>query len=159
MKTFVCQVCGHVAFDQAPVDCPVCNSAIENFENDPDAIKKPADPDNLNELEKKHLPIMQIDKTCGLNHDDGCLTLRVSIGETEHVMESEHFINFMDVYVNRKYISRVVYTPKRMRSAATLHLNVDRGTLSVIANCNVHGNWRAKMKLEDETDAATQAAT
>ena len=157
MKTFVCQVCGHVAFDQAPVDCPVCESAIENFENDPDAIKKPADPDNLNELEKKHLPKMQIDKACGLNHDDGCVTLRVSIGEAEHVMESEHCINFIDVYIHRKYISRVLFTAKRVRPAATLHLNIDKGTLSVIASCNVHGYWRAKMKLTEEGDSAAQS--
>ena len=31
MKTFVCQVCGHVAFDQAPVDCPVCGAARDEI--------------------------------------------------------------------------------------------------------------------------------
>jgi desulfoferrodoxin (superoxide reductase-like protein) len=141
MKTFICQVCGHIAFEQAPVDCPVCSSAIENFENAPDVIKKPADPDALSETDRIHIPKIVIDKTCTLLHQRECITARVTVGENEHMMESEHFIHFMDFYIDQKYISRVLLTPKHSYPSADLHFHLTMGTLSVIAHCNVHGSW------------------
>jgi superoxide reductase len=150
MKTFVCQVCRHIAFDQAPVDCPVCDSPIENFENEPDAIQQPSNPDNLTEMDRKHIPLILIKRPCALNHNGDCVSVQVSVGDIEHVMESEHFIQFIDYYINRKYTSRVTFTPKRTHPASDIHLDVAKGTISVIANCNVHGNWRAKVKLDEE---------
>jgi superoxide reductase len=150
MKTFECQACKHIAFDEAPVECPVCGKAIENFENEPDAIKKPADPDNLSESDRKHIPQIILNRECNLNHDETCIIVQVKIGEIEHVMETEHFINFIDIYVDRKYVTRAMFTPKKMHPAVNLHLNVSTGMLSVIAHCNVHGNWRAKVKLDEK---------
>ena len=150
MKTFICQVCGHVAFEQAPVDCPVCNSAIENFENDPDAITKPADPDNLSETDRIHIPKIVLAKTCTLGHQPDCVTAHVTVGENEHVMESEHFIHFMDFYLDQKYISRIMLTPKNNYPTADLHFSLARGTLAVITHCNVHGSWISTVRLDKE---------
>ncbi len=147
MKTFVCQICKYIAFDEAPVDCPVCGVAIENFENEPEAIKKPADDENLTEMELKHIPQVSINEECSSGHAEGCLNVRIQVGEIEHVMESEHFIQFIDLYVNKKHLSRVMLTPRRIHPAAGLHLNINSGKLTVIAHCNVHGSWRAKANL------------
>ncbi len=149
MKTFTCQICGHVAFDQMPVECPVCGAAIENFEADDEAIKKPVDPENLSETEQKHMPQIVIRKECGLHQDGDCSAAQVTVGSIAHVMESEHYIKFIDFYIDRKYISRVIFTPKNNHPAVTLDLCLTQGTLSAVASCNVHGNWRARTKLAD----------
>ncbi len=150
MKLFVCQVCKHIAFDEAPVDCPVCGMAIENFESDPEAIKKPEDADNLTEMERKHMPYLHISEECSLDHVDGCIDVKILVGEIEHVMETEHFITFIDLYVSKKYLTRVLLTPKRIHPAAELHLNKSSGKLTVIANCNVHGSWITKIELNEK---------
>jgi len=149
MKTFVCQVCKHIAFDEAPVDCPVCGSAIENFEKDEEAVKSPADPANLTEIEKKHIPVMSINE-CGIGHDNACTSVNIKVGELEHVMESEHLIEFIDFYMNKKYFSRLTFTAKKIYPEASLHLTDTTGTLSAIAYCNVHGSWRTKIKLDEK---------
>jgi desulfoferrodoxin-like iron-binding protein len=149
MKTYVCKTCGHISFDEAPVECPVCRVAIENFENDPDALKSPVNSDNLTELEKKHTPIITIDNACSASLGGTCMDVHVTVGEIQHVMESEHFIDFIDVYVDKRYISRVVFTAKKMYPSVHLCLNTNAGMISVIAHCNVHGNWRSKIKIKE----------
>jgi len=146
MKTFVCRVCSHIAFDQAPIDCPVCKAPIENFVNNNGAIKMPEDPNNLNETEKKHTPFITVSKECGLI-SGSCIDVHVKVGEIEHGMESEHYITFLDFYVNRKYLARVNLTYKRLHPAAVLHLSKNEGILTVIGNCNAHGSWMAEVNL------------
>lgn len=148
MKTFLCQKCNHIAFDEAPVDCPVCFAPIENFENDPDAIKKPADPENLSEKELKHLPQVAAIKACSMHDDSECTNVRIKIGETSHLMDSEHFITFIDIYLDRKYISRTLFTPKSLNPSVDLHLKSSTGKLSVVGHCNVHGSWRTRVNLD-----------
>jgi superoxide reductase len=149
MKIYVCQVCSHIAFDQAPVDCPVCGMAIENFEKDPEAIKKPADSDNLSEEEKRHIPVVHCSKGCGLISDRECIDVHIKIGEILHVMESEHFVNFIDLYIDKKYVTRVMLTPQVTHPAVRLNLKINDGVLRVIVNCNIHGYWMARMNLND----------
>jgi superoxide reductase len=149
MKTFACQVCKHIAFDESPVDCPVCGAAIENFEKDEEAIKTAADTENLTETEKKHIPVINVNE-CGLDHDNECTAINIKVGELEHVMESEHLIEFIDFYMNKKYFSRLAFTAKKIHPEASLHLTDTTGTLSAIAYCNVHGSWRTKIKLDDK---------
>ena len=146
MRTFVCRVCGHVAFEQAPVDCPVCKAPIENFDNNPEAIHMPEDPSNLSETEKKHIPMIVILKECKLI-GGGCIDVHVKVGEIEHVMESKHSIAFIDFYINQRYQARVQLRYKRLHPAVMLHLSVDTGTLTVVANCNVHGNWMSEVNF------------
>ena len=66
MKIFECKVCGHIEFNEAPEKCLVCGAKKEAFIEKPDAIKQPADPDNLSEGDKKHIPVIVINKECGL---------------------------------------------------------------------------------------------
>jgi superoxide reductase len=152
MKTFVCQICGHIAFDEAPVECPVCGMPIENFENVPDAVKTPADPDNLSELEKKHVPHVTIGRECSSVHGEGCADVYVKIGEIEHVMETEHYIKFIDFYASKRYLARLILTPQQIHPKVSLCLNVNTGKLTVVENCNVHGSWMTKIKLDEDIE-------
>ncbi|MBU0503617.1 MAG: desulfoferrodoxin family protein [Candidatus Omnitrophota bacterium] len=146
MDTFVCKVCGYASFREAPEKCPVCGAAKQAFQLMPDVIKKPIDPNNLNDLEKKHIPVVKISKVCGLV-GPGCIDAHIKIGEVMHVMEAKHFIMYVDVYHDYNFLCRVHLTPEKINPVISLHLKVVSGKLLALENCNVHGRWIAEVDL------------
>jgi superoxide reductase len=146
MKTFVCKVCGHIEFNEAPLNCPVCGAPKQNFEDKPDAIHKPGEAKTQGEPEKKHIPSILVVKKCGLI-PEGCMDVHVKVGEIEHPMQKEHYITFIDFYVDKKYLSRVYLTPERLHPAAALHMKVNTGVLTAVEHCNIHGYWMAETNL------------
>ncbi|MGE4357960.1 MAG: desulfoferrodoxin family protein [Candidatus Omnitrophota bacterium] len=140
MDIFVCAKCGYVAFDSAPEVCPVCGAKKEAFKLDNQAIKKPADPNNLSEFEKKHIPQIGIEHKCGLL-GEGCVDVNIRIGEIVHPMEAKHFIMYIDIYLDKGFIARYHLSPEKLNPAVGVHLKVNSGRLSVIENCNLHGRW------------------
>ncbi len=140
MDTFVCSKCGYVAFGQAPDACPVCGALKQAFELDNSAIKKPADPTNLTELEKKHIPVIKINRQCGLV-GPGCVDVHIKVGEILHVMEAKHYIMYMDVYLDGAFIARYHIAPDKLNPVLGIHLKVASGKLLVLENCNLHGRW------------------
>ncbi len=146
MKGFVCKVCGFISIDgEAPENCPVCYAPKTSFEEKEEAIKTPMDVDNLTELEKKHVPVIVVKKECKLI-PGGCEDVHVKIGEIQHPMLPEHYIRHIDFYIDKKFVSRMILTPEKLNSAAALHLKAGSGKLTVIDDCNLHGNW---IKEED----------
>jgi len=144
MTVLECKVCGHIEFNEAPEKCLVCRSPKTAFVENPEAIKQPADPENLTEGDKKHIPIVQ--KTeCGLV--GGCTDVHAAIGEIEHVMTNEHFIGYVDYYLDYKFISRIWLSPEVCKPATSFHLAVSTGKITVIEHCNVHGNWMGELDL------------
>ncbi len=140
MKGYVCKICGFISIDgSAPDKCPVCGAPKTAFE-EKDAINTPKDVNNLTELEKKHIPVVKITKTCGLI-PEGCVDVHVKMGEILHPMQPEHYINHIDFYIDKKFIARTHLTPEKLNPAAALHLKVKSGKLSIIDLCNLHGAW------------------
>ena len=146
MDTYVCKQCGYIAFGQAPENCPVCGAPKQSFELNPNAIKKPVDPKNPNDLEKKHIPVIDIRKACGLV-GPGCVDAHIKIGEVLHVMEAKHFIMYIDVYLDNNFIARYHMAPEKLNPVLGIHLKVAAGKLSVIENCNLHGCWLAEKEI------------
>lgn len=141
MKGFVCGVCGFVAIDgAAPDNCPVCHAPKTSFEEKEDAVKTPGDAKNLTELEKKHIPVINVVKKCSLI-PEGCEDVHVKVGEIQHPMLPEHSIQHIDFYIEKKFISRVILTPEKLNPAAALHLKPGSGKLAAIELCNLHGAW------------------
>ncbi|MCM8801287.1 MAG: hypothetical protein NC912_04685 [Candidatus Omnitrophica bacterium] len=140
MNTYVCGKCGYIAFDNVPESCPVCGAKKEAFSLDNNAIKRPTDPNNLSELEKKHIPVVKIERKCGLI-DSVCLDVNIKIGEITHPMQSQHFIMYIDVYLDKNLVSRYHLTPEKLNPALGIHLKVNSGKLLVLENCNLHGRW------------------
>ena len=147
MKVFECKVCGHVEFDSVPEKCLVCRSLKDAFVENAEAIKKPANPAQLTEGDKKHIPQITIVKECGLIPGGSCTDVHVRVGTIEHVMTKEHYIRSIDYYVDYKFVSRVWLSPELCHPAAALHLNVKSGTVTAVENCNVHGNWMAEARI------------
>ena len=147
MKGFVCEVCGFVSIDgSAPEKCPVCGAPGTSFEEKGDALKTPQDSNNLTELEKRHIPVIHVVKKCGLI-PEGCEDVHVKMGEIQHPMLAEHYIQHIDFYIDKKCISRVILTPEKLNPAAALHLKAGNGKLTAIALCNMHGAWISEVDL------------
>jgi len=147
MKLFVCKVCGHIAFNNAPEKCPVCQALKTEFAENAAAIKRPANPAALTDPEKKHTPKIVVVKECGLIPGGGCYDVHVKVGEIEHVMEEKHYIMFIDYYVDYKFVARVEFAPLGCHPAAAIHLKAANGKLTAIENCNVHGSWMSEAVL------------
>ncbi|MFA5116479.1 MAG: desulfoferrodoxin family protein, partial [Candidatus Omnitrophota bacterium] len=130
----------------APDNCPVCGAPKEQFQEDSSAIKKPVDPGNLNDLEKKHIPAIDIKKQCGLV-GPGCVDANIKIGSVVHVMEGKHFIMYIDVYLDYAFIARYHMVPEKLNPALGIHLKAAQGKLTVLENCNIHGRWAAEADI------------
>lgn len=147
MKGYVCKVCGYISINgSAPENCPVCHAPKTAFEEKNDAIKTPKDAANLTEVEKKHVPVVKVVKTCGLI-PEGCTDVHVRMGEIQHPMEAKHYIVHIDFYVDNEFISRIILTPEKLNPAGALHLKVKSGKLKVIELCNLHGAWISEVTL------------
>ena len=142
MKGFVCQKCGHVEFNSAPVSCPNCGSPKDMYtQNDMAVI--PAE----KEGKEKHVPQILVTDACGLIPDD-CRDIHIKVGSTTHPMEDDHWIQWIDVYVNKVFAARYMLYPRSMQPAVGIHLKKDqKGTLTVVEHCNKHGSWMAEANL------------
>ncbi|MBI5665492.1 MAG: PilZ domain-containing protein [Nitrospirae bacterium] len=147
IKLYVCKICHHIAFDRAPLNCPICSSTIESFEKAPEAIKKPDDFSELSEFEKKHIPVINILK------ENGYVNAHITVGEINHEMNIDDHISHIDFYynapfINKKCISRLSFNCEKMHPSTTLRFdNATQGVLTVISNCSAHGNWLSKITI------------
>ncbi|MFU8779483.1 MAG: desulfoferrodoxin family protein [Kiritimatiellia bacterium] len=144
MTIYECRTCGHIEFNEVPEKCLVCRSPQTVFHENPDAIKKPADPAGLTDGDKKHVPVLHV-TDCGLL--TGCKDVHVTVGDIEHVMDPKHYILYVDFYLDYRFISRVWLAPSVCKPAASIHLAVQSGTVTAIESCNVHGNWMGEIQL------------
>ncbi|RPJ03808.1 MAG: hypothetical protein EHM28_14605 [Spirochaetaceae bacterium] len=140
-RFYVCNVCGHVEFGQAPQNCPVCFAPKEKFSEDTAALM-PAE----KEGKEKHVPQIVVTDDCGLI-PDLCRDIHIKIGSTLHPMAEDHWITWIDIYVNRVFASRYMLRPL-MQPAVSIHVKKENtGTLTVIEHCNKHGRWMAEAKI------------
>ena len=140
MRYFVCVECDHVAFDEAPEKCPVCGSTA--FEETDGAIK-----DASLEGKEKHVPVITVTDACGLA-PDSCRDVHVKVGSVTHPMADDHYIKWIDIYVDKVYAARYRMKPQSMQPILGLHLKKEvHGILTVVENCNKHGRWMAEAKI------------
>ncbi len=140
-KLFVCQVCGHIEFGGAPEECPVCFAHKDKFAEDANAIK-PAE----KEGKEKHVPVIVYAKACGLI-PGVCQDLHVKVGSVPHPMQADHWIQWIDVYLEHKFLGRFIMYPN-LQAAVGVHLKSDlKGTFTAIEHCNIHGTWMAETPI------------
>jgi desulfoferrodoxin (superoxide reductase-like protein) len=155
VSTYTCKLCGHIAFEQIPTECPICKAPIENYESNPYAIKKPQDPENLTEFEKNHIPKITISKindpTLERIHD-----INVTIGEIAHTMTIDNHITFIDYYlqspdIKKRCLGRAMLRCDKFQPSVSFYLgNVTSGNLTVISNCSAHGSWMSQIEIQND---------
>ena len=136
MDIFVCGVCGHISFNSAPDNCPVCYAPKEKFTQNNTVFKDSAEKSPEGAI--KHNPNLSVKSTCEMFPEQGCKLVSARIGETIHPMEEKHFIQFVDFYVDYKFVKRAMMTPDLFAGAAA-HLNGDGSKVSCVEKCNLHG--------------------
>jgi desulfoferrodoxin-like iron-binding protein len=147
MTGYVCSVCGFISIDGTiPDKCPVCNVGKDKFKEDKNAIVEPTAATDKVELNKKHIPKIVVIKKCGLIPDE-CTDVHVKVGEITHPMLKEHFIMWIDAYIDKKFVARVHLTPEKLNPAAGLHLKVHGGKFTAVEKCSVHGAWMSEAEL------------
>ena len=108
----------------------------------------PKDAENMTELEKKHMPVIDCPGTVKAGEP---FQVKINVGEIPHVMEEGHFVQWIDVYFKDNFFARVELTPKFTRPEVTLtlerHSKHSSSTLRVIERCNLHGQWEATKEI------------
>lgn len=140
MKIYICQVCGHIAFNTLPDPCPVCGAEKDKFLQN-DAVFKESIQKSP-EAEIKHVPAITANNSCSLIQESGCTEVAVRIGKVLHPMEEKHYINFIDAYQNDKFLARVELTPLSLYPAVCFYLKETGGRITVVEHCNIHGYWK-----------------
>ena len=144
MSIFVCSVCGFLDFGNGSAACPVCKAPKEKFIRKDSVFTEAAE--KSKEAAVKHIPAITVNKQCNLISEQPCFDIIVRIGQTLHPMETAHFIQFIDCYVDNVYVSRIVLTPG-VFAAGCFHLKTHGAKVTIVENCNLHGYWKSEVSL------------
>jgi superoxide reductase len=107
-------------------------------------INKPADPKNLTDLEKKHIPVISSPEAVAAGEP---FNVTVHVGSILHVMEEKHYIEWVELYLNDKKIGKAEFSPKDEKAEAVFKVEAEKtlagteGKLRALEHCNVHGFW------------------
>lgn len=100
------------------------------------------DPANLTEVEQLHVPVIEAP---GIVTAGEMFAVTVKVAKYPHVMEAGHHIQFLDLYADQTFLSRVTFTPTAPRPKITFFVDLSESTtLRAIAFCNLHGFWESK---------------
>lgn len=105
-------------------------------------IVRVADLDSASDFERKHAPVVSVEKV-----EEG-YKLKVEVGRlVAHPSTADHWITWIDVRVGGASIARVDLAPVvAPRVAFTLAL--EEGTVvEVLESCNLHGVWQTDVVL------------
>jgi superoxide reductase len=140
VKIYLCSTCGYVSFSTAPEQCPVCGSPADKFDQKDNLFTESQE--KSPEAAVKHIPVVTVVKECKLV-GGSCVDVLVKIGEVAHPMEEKHFIQFIDCYVDDRFIARMHLTPQSY-AAAVFHLKTTGSKIRVVEHCNIHGWWQTE---------------
>jgi len=110
-------------------------------------INKPKDLENMSDLEKKHYPTVEAPESASPRES---FKVTVTVGkDLPHPDKGDHFIQWVDLYVDDAYLSRLDFTPTVSGTpvSVTLKLNYDC-TIRAISRCNLHGMWEGSKKIK-----------
>jgi superoxide reductase len=122
----------------------VCLAPPEKFTRNDHLFEESAE--KSQEAAVKHIPAVTVNKQCSFIPEQPCIDVAVRIGATLHPMESGHYIQFIECYVDEKFVSRMYITPG-VFAAACFHLKAGGSKVTVVENCNLHGYWKAEGTL------------
>lgn len=106
-------------------------------------INKVKDPANMTELEKKHVPVIQLGME---NKETKKITVTVKIGVVEHPMAQEHYIEYIELFIDGKSAGKAGLKPGD-KPEAKFEVEVPAGArITAREDCNIHGLWEGELK-------------
>jgi superoxide reductase len=106
------------------------------------------DPNNMTDLEKKHLPVIIAPKSVRKGE---CFEVVVEVGKLmQHPNEPGHHIEFVELYADHTYLARMDLTAHRTYPIMKVCISLDHmhGKLRTFERCNLHGIWEADCEIE-----------
>ena len=105
-------------------------------------ILRVTDPAHLTEIEQLHAPIIELPGTVAAGE---MFAVTVKIAKYPHVMEAGHYIQFIDLYADQIFLSRVTFTPTAPRPKITFFIELSESTtLRAVAFCSLDGFWESR---------------
>ncbi|MBU2595816.1 desulfoferrodoxin [Patescibacteria group bacterium] len=107
-------------------------------ENNYEEAQTYQDPYNPSELEQKHVPILE----------PNTVSVKVTVGEVKHVMEANHWIQYIELFADGESVGRIDLQPGE-EPEAEFEVDVPKTKkLSAQALCNQHGLWENEINLK-----------
>ena len=111
-------------------------------------LNKPIDWNNLNAMDKKHVPIIETPSKVKANEP---FTVKIKVGGidgVEHPNTLSHWINWISLFAGDRWIGRVALAPEITdRYIITFTVTLSKSaTLRAQDFCNLHGTWEGKGK-------------
>jgi len=101
-------------------------------------VQKAKDNQNLTDMEKKHIPVIEApaDIIAGEPFE-----VKVSIGSIPHVMEEDHYIQWIELHIDDNFVGKKELKPTDGKAEAVFTVVGTEEMISAreIMNCRVHG--------------------
>lgn len=113
-------------------------------------VNEPKDRNNLTDLEKKHIPVIEAPARV---KQDGIFDVKVEVGKLlAHPNEPGHFIEWIELYSGDTFLARTNYSGGASYPAAFFKVKLSHahGPLKVWAKCNLHGLWETTKDISVE---------
>lgn len=110
-------------------------------------VNRPADPRNLSDLEKKHIPVVTAPTSIKAGQ---CVEVTVEVGKLlPHPNEHKHSIEFVELYADETYLARADFTAVTTCPTVTFRVILPGlvKELRALARCNLHGAWISRKIL------------
>ena len=104
--------------------------------------------ENMTDLEKKHLPVITAPASIKKGE---CFEVLVEVGKLlEHPNEPGHHIEFVELYADHTYLSRIDLAACRTCPIIKTCVSLDHthGKLRAFTHCNLHGTWEGCADIE-----------
>jgi desulfoferrodoxin-like iron-binding protein len=72
--------------------------------------------------------------------------ISVRIGKTMHVMEMEHYIKYIDVYLDDNYVTRF-FVHTQIMPAISIYMKPQGKNVRAVEWCTIHGYWQAEAAI------------
>lgn len=110
-------------------------------------VPKNADPAEMSDLEKKHVPVITAPSAVSKGE---CFEVIVEVGKhMDHPSEPGHFINFVDLYADHTYLGRQHFVHTAVCPVAKFQIKLDHvhKQLRAFEWCNLHGTWEGTLPV------------
>lgn len=109
-------------------------------------INRAKNPNQLEGLERGHVPMIMAPDTAETGKP---FEVEIQVGEKMHEMIPTHYIDWVDLYADEIFLTKIILTPNftQARFRATLTLNKS-STLRAIEHCNLHGLWEGTKQIK-----------
>lgn len=120
-KYFICEHCGNIItkVEDKGVSVMCCGEKMKELI-----------PGTVDAAVEKHIPVVEIDGN----------KVTVKIGEAEHPMMKEHYIQWISIYTDKGYQLRKLKPEDKPE--AVFYIQGDEKVSEVYEYCNLHGLWK-----------------